>query len=170
MTVDVTEPDWAGIHWIPAQPFSKYIVGGKAPTHLTDSYPFYNNKPLPFFASIKLDNEKTAYVFLDDNVDGSWAVENAANAVIIDSVAPEWITLGTLTHPAPQRLRKAYMPSGVLPHEPSWLQGDETPDGFMFVLEIPSNIDPKLNIGNGYGTVYIFINDDQTAGRIVWQS
>lgn len=171
MTVEITGPEWADVLWTSAHSSSKTVIGGKLSDSFNQAaYPHFDGKPLPYFAQLALDNEQIAYIFLNDHIDGSWAAENAANAVIIASKAPDWVTVAPLAHTAPKRLRKAYTHSEPIPTEPDWLQGDETPENFNFVLQVPSNIDPKLNIGDGYGTVYIFINDDQTTGRIVWQS
>lgn len=143
-------------------------IGGDVPP--IDAWPHFNGKPLPFFCQVGLESGKVAWVFLDDKVDGSWASEDTANAVIIPGEqAPSWVSLESLRHPeAPVMVKQSITPSYSL-KAPEWLQGDETPEGYHFVLQVSSH-ESGLNIGDGYGTVYIFVSDDEKQGRVLWQS
>lgn len=143
-------------------------IGGAAPA--LESWPHFSGKPLPFFCQVKLGEDKVAWVFLDDSVDGSWAVEDSANAVIVSGESsPEWVAMQPLgERKAPVKVKEAIIPEKIL-EAPEWLQGDETPEGYHFVLQVSSH-ESGLNIGAGYGTVYIFISDDEKQGRVLWQS
>lgn len=143
-------------------------IGGEPP--VLEKWPHFEGKPLPFFCQVKISDSKVAWVFLDDSVDGSWASEDSANAVIVSGEeAPDWISLLPLSHPkAPVKVREPITPEKIL-EAPEWLQGDETPEGFHFVLQVSSH-ESGLNIGAGYGTVYVFVSDDEKQGRVLWQS
>ena len=147
-------------------------------------WPHFNGKPLPFFAQVVLSPTRLALVFLDDSVDGSWQAENGANAVLISdsSVYPHWVDIKPLERNTPDatsmRFRHkdeakcpAWTPSAV-PSSPNWLQGDEQPENSRLVLEIPSQLDGKdeVNIGNSYGTAYVFVSSDDQRGWVIWQS
>lgn len=149
-----------------------------------NNWPHFNGKPLPFFAQVVLSPTTFALVFLDDRVEGSWQAENGANAVIIsDSKAfPHWVDIKPLEPHTPDAVSMRYcdedgyrcpswIPSGV-PSAPNWLQGDQQPEDSRLVLEIPSQIDggDKVNIGNSYGTAYVFVSNDNKRGWVIWQS
>lgn len=149
-----------------------------------ENWPHFNGKPLPFFAQVVLTPTSFALVFLDDSVDGSWQAENGANAVIIsDSKAfPHWVDIKPLESNTSDSISMRYCdedgykcpswtPSGV-PSVPNWLQGDQQPEDSRLVLEIPSQIDggDMVNIGNSYGTAYVFVSNDNKRGWVIWQS
>lgn len=148
------------------------------------NWPYFNEKPLPFFAQVVLSPTSFALVFLDDSVEGSWQAENGANAVLISDTEsfPHWVDIKPLEPDTPDSISMrfrdkeelrcpAWTPSGV-PSAPNWLQGDQQPEDSRLVLEIPSQIDggDKVNIGNSYGTVYIFVSNDNKRGWVIWQS
>lgn len=143
-------------------------IGGEPP--VLEHWPHFEGKPLPFFCQVKISESKVAWVFLDDSVEGSWAIEDSANAVIVSGEpAPAWVSLQPLgQRKAPVKVKEAITPENIL-EAPEWLQGDETPEGYHFVLQVSSH-ESGLNIGAGYGTVYVFISDDEKQGRVLWQS
>lgn len=148
------------------------------------NWPHFNGKPLPFFAQVVLTPTSFALVFLDDMVEGSWQAENGANAVLISDsqVFPHWVDIKPLEPNTPDKISMrfrdkdeakcpAWMPSAV-PSSPNWLQGDEQPANSRLVLEIPSQLDGEstVNIGNSYGTAYVFVSNDDKRGWVIWQS
>lgn len=143
------------------------IIGGEPPVDL-ELYPHFQGAPLPYLGCFTTEDGANGMIFLDDAVDESWAPEDSANAVLIEGQeVPSWI-----------QLKECDNPPVVIPDEvelefdggePKWLQGDETPEGSTFLFEIPSNISPDLNIGDGYGTAYVFNGSDGVA-RLLWQS
>lgn len=148
------------------------------------AWPHFEGEPLPFFGQFVWPNGDIAYLFLDDKKEGSWQAENGANAVVIypEDNREDWLEYKRIdAKDMPLYSEQAYSFEdnelfwknlGKNRDEPLWLQGDETPESYTFKLQIPSQIDPegKVNIGDGYGDVYIFIAEDEKSGRIVWQS
>lgn len=143
-------------------------IGGDAPK--IDTWPHFDGKPLPFFCQVALPSGKVAWVFLNDKVEGSWAPEDSANAVLVsEEAAPAWVSMEPLRYPkAPVLVKQSITPDKFL-EAPEWLQGDETPEGYKFLLQVSSH-ESGLNIGDGYGTVYIFISNDEKQGKVLWQS
>lgn len=143
------------------------VIGGTPPVSMSQ-YPHFHGEPLPYVGCFTTEDGVNGMIFLDDEADDSWASEDAANAVLLEGGnVPKWITLESMGDEAPSILEEEVEIDFT--EEPKWLQGDETPDGFDFLLEIPSNISPDLNIGDGYGTAYVFADADRS-GRLVWQS
>lgn len=171
-----------GVRWAPCNA-DKFITrfGGVPSGNTTmgadaivNAWPHFNGNPLPFFAQIVLNDDQAAYVFLDDTVEGSWQAEGGANAVLVSPIGTpvDWVEYKPLeSDMGPLYSEKAYTPLSDL-DEPVWLQGDETPDGYTFRLQVPSQIDTdgNVNIGDGYGDAYIFISDSDSSGRVLWQS
>lgn len=155
-------------------PTASISYEGYDTTPFVASWPHFEGKPLPFFAQIVLNKDQAAYVFLDDTVEGSWQAEDGANAVLVSPIGTpvDWVEYKPLeSDMGPLYSEKAYTPLSNL-DEPVWLQGDETPDGYTFRLQVPSQIDTdgNVNIGDGYGDAYIFISDSDSSGRVLWQS
>jgi hypothetical protein len=58
--------------------------------------------------------------------------------------------------------------------EPNWIQGDETPDGWRLLLQLPES--PKVNgrsvetnLNFGTGSAYVFVSPDYSQGVLLWQ-
>lgn len=170
-----------GINWSPVDPHLPVTRLGGSPSIneeklISRSWPHFEGKPLPFFGQVAIDESTLAYVFLDDTVDGSWQAENGANAVFISGswIVGDWIELkplGKHTGQMPVYSVDAFAPDSTL-KEPVWLQGDETPEGYDFLFQFPSQVDggEKINIGAGYGDAYVFISHDKKTGKVLWQS
>lgn len=150
------------------------VVGGGIEDYPLNQWPFFEGSPLVHLATF-FYNDITRYeIFLDyENNEGkhSWQPENGSNAVVAvldgDAVLPSWIDAGIVTEPL-TRLVKSN--SVELSDEPSWLQGDESIDGYDFVAQIDSNLDESLNIGDAHGVAYLFLNNVSLTGRLLWQA
>lgn len=170
-----------GINWEPVEQHVPVTRVGGFPSIneeklLSKNWPHFDGKPLPFFAQVAVDESTIAYVFLDDSVDGSWQAEGGPNAVLVAGswVVGDWVEIKPLESnldSMPLYCDKAFAPDSNL-EEPVWLQGDETPEGFRFLCQIPSQVDggDLINIGDAYGDAYIFISDDNKTGKVLWQS
>lgn len=144
------------------------IIGGEPPVELS-LYPHVDGKPLPYFGCFTTEDGMNGMVFLDDEANESWSPEGAANAVLLEGgEAPGWVTFQEVDEEDAIVVLDDEVELEFDP-EPHWIQGDETPEGFDFLFEVPSNTSPDLNIGDGYGTAYVFVRNN-TEGRIVWQS
>jgi hypothetical protein len=170
-----------GINWSSVEPHSPVTRVGGLPSIneerlLSKHWPHFDGKPLPFFAQVAIDESTIAYVFLDDTADASWQAEEGPNAVLIAGswVAGDWIELKPLESHLkgmPQYSKQAFAADSSL-KEPIWLQGDETPEGYTFLFQIPSQVDggDLINIGDAYGDAYVFISEDKKTGKVLWQS
>lgn len=157
--------------WVPVSNEKKRVTVGGAPTLATvEQWPHFNEEPLPFFGSVIFDG-KTAELFLGSTDNQSWLLEGGSNCVSVDGEFPEWVTVKPVGEPVLYTDAGVWGTDDTLP-EPEWLQGDETPDGFEFVAQIPSQIDggEVINIGDGYGTAYVFVQPGTNNARMVWQS
>lgn len=170
-----------GINWSSVNPHLPVTrVGGYPSVNeeklISKNWPHFDGKPLPFFAQVAIDDSTMAYIFLDDKVDGSWQAENGPNAVLVSGswVVGDWIEIKPLKRHLshiPLYCEESFAPDSSL-KEPVWLQGDETPEGYEFLFQVPSQVDggEKINIGAGYGDAYIFISEDKKTGKVLWQS
>lgn len=164
-----------GIAWFPVEIDSTGTrVGGNAPDAVKDHWPFFEGNPLPFFGQIVCDDEPTVYLFLSNTGTRSWQPQNGANAVLVEGSwgGGDWVETKPLEDvPAPLYSEQAFAPESMN-SAPKWLQGEEEQDGFDFIFQIPSQIDGAdgINIGEGYGDAYVFLSEDGTAGRMLWQS
>lgn len=157
--------------WVPVNGKQKLVTVGGYPIHVTlNNWPHFDGEALPYFGSIKYAG-KTLEMFLGSTDNQSWLLEGGANCVAVDGKLPEWVTGVKISEEV------LCIPEGVWGtddtlNEPEWLQGDETPEGFRFVAQIPSQIDggEAVNIGDGYGTAYIFADSEVNTARMVWQS
>lgn len=152
-------------------------VGGSPSNYPLAKWPHVNGQPLPFLAQVIVtlqgaNNSYLVYVFCDDSLDGSWQAEDGANAVLLahTGTVPDWVNLAPVESPV-LRLEQSYQPSYIM-KSPEWLQGDETPENSVFLLQVPSQIDSaqEFNLGGGYGTGYVFLDHKKGHGTMVWQS
>lgn len=164
-----------GITWFPVENDSTGTrIGGVAPEILKEHWPFFEGEPLPFFGQIASDDEPTVYLFLSNTGARSWQPENGANAVLVEGSweVGDWIETKPLGDvPAPLYCEHTFAPE-TMNFIPKWLQGEEEQAGFDFIFQIPSQIDgaDAINIGEGYGDAYVFVSEDGSTGRILWQS
>lgn len=167
MVVTKDNMNWKPLDELDENP--KVLVGGDPKTVTIESWPVFNKEKLPFFARIEHRN-KVLEVFLGSTDNESWLAENGANCVTVDGKIPEWIEPEEVNQTI-QSFESKWGTNDSIP-EPLWLQGDETPEGYEFVAQIPSQIDggEEVNIGQGYGTAYIFYNTENNNARMVWQS
>lgn len=167
MSVEIDGVSWSRV--VGEKPSDGLIVGGNPPQGYLSAWPHYNGLPLPYFASYEGDGLNVE-VFIGSAEEESYLLEDGANAVIVNGNAPEWITL------EPVDESKIYVDGMFVPDrietEAVWLQGDETPDDFELLFQVPSQIDggEEVNIGEGYGTAYVFVDNERNTGRVVWQS
>lgn len=145
------------------------IIGGKLPLDLGDFYPHFKGEPIPYFGCFTTEDGMRGMLFLDDKQDLSWESEGASNAAMLEGrPMPDWVDYQA-PEETPAVFEDGHEVELEFSEEPHWLQGDETPEGDSeFLFEVPSSVDPSLNIGDGYGTVYVF--DTEHGGRILWQS
>lgn len=155
-------------------------VGGWNPDAASlDAWPHYNGTPLGYLATVNKDSA-VYHVFLDGtSTHESWRAEGDANCVIIQGGNyPEWITASPVDEPVLAKEGMVEMVNVPVTSEPEWIQGDQTPmqaDGktpMNFVAQIPSqfNGETLVNIGDAYGTLYVFSDSENTTARALWQS
>lgn len=157
--------------WVPVITERKHIIVGGSPSITkVDSWPHFNDEALPYFGCIQHDG-RILELFLGSADNQSWLLEDGANCVSVDGEFPSWITLSSVEQPILYTNEGTWGTDDTL-EEPEWLQGDETPEGFVFVAQIPSQVDGGeiINIGDGYGTVYVFADLESNNARMVWQS
>ncbi|MBC9706674.1 MAG: hypothetical protein H9W81_17315 [Enterococcus sp.] len=164
-----------GIAWFPVENDSVGTrVGGNAPDILMEHWPFFEGSPLPFLGQLVCDDEPTVYLFLANDGTQSWQPQNGANAVLVEGSweVGDWIeTKPVDSLSAPLYCEQAFAPE-TMNTSPKWLQGEEEQPGFDFIFQIPSQIDgaEAINIGNAYGDAYVFLSEDGTTGRMLWQA
>lgn len=145
------------------------LIGGEPKEDFLQNWPHFKGVPLPFFGDA-LFHDKQLNIFLGETEEESWELEDGANCVSVNGNFPHWIE----TKPVSEPILFAENYFGTYDHldEPEWLQGDELPDGYVFVAQVPSQIDggQLINIGDGFGTAYVFMSDDNESARMVWQS
>lgn len=145
-------------------------VGGFNTLLELDYWPHFNGKPLRYFGTV-IDAGTPMYLFLGDTEDSSWQAEDGGNCVLVDGGEwPEWVEVKSVTEPV--LFSDRCFATDDERTEPKWLQGEETPEGFEYVAQIPSQVDggEVINIGEGYGTAYVFWSHDGSKARMVWQS
>lgn len=149
---------------------ARVIVGGIPEGITLEEWPHYHGATLPYFGCVTLESGRVIHLFLNDQGENSFAFEGGANcALITDGESPYWVDLHAVFS-APTISVNRYG-SNEEEEGPIWLQGDETPSGYSFVASIPSQVDGGNEIViDGYGTAYVFVNDDQTEARMLWQS
>lgn len=164
-----------GMTWAEGDvPNATMRIGGwdNASVSSVDRWPCFKGKPLAYFGWVQPDSGPRLYLFIGDTRDGSWKPEQGANAVLGDGItSPEWVTMESVNEAA-LFSDNVYSTADPLPDAPKWLQGEETPEGYEFVSQIPSQIDggDEINIGEGYGTAYVFRSEDGKSARVLWQS
>lgn len=171
-----------GMNWTPvigeSLPLGAHIVVGGHRFVDLEKWPVFNDEKLKFLATILLPNDAETQhvlnVFIGSTEVESWAIEGAGNCVIVDGVAPEWVSLIPVTADVLSDLlyTDQEFTTSDAREEAEWLQGDETPEDFTYVAQIPSQVDggELINIGDGYGTAYVFFSSETNSARVVWQS
>lgn len=144
------------------------------------AWPHFNNEPLLFAAQYVLPDGKRIHVFVDDEGDDSWAVEDGANCAIVEGgPVPSWITLKPIEDPAdflrnPDKAITPVRDSGSkVPLAPLWVQGDETPNdvGYRFLIQFGNdagNSDGDFMFGDS-GDMYLFYKEETNEARVLWQ-
>lgn len=155
------------------------VGGWNASAADLNEWPHFEGKPLPYLATVTKSG-KSLHVFMDQNSESeSWKLEGGGNCVRdFNGNYPEWIETKPVDAPvlAAEESRSVPMSS-----KPTWVQGDETPTSqidsseseWEFVTEIPSQVNGKtiVNIGEAYGTAYVFLSPHDTPlARVLWQS
>ncbi|MDQ1626961.1 MAG: hypothetical protein QOI54_705 [Actinomycetota bacterium] len=127
---------------------------------------------------------RMAYLFMtqddDADVEGTWEADGGENALICrpgqpapflrTTAQPEGPTVGPDVHAALLPTSGAQDSGSHVGGRPAWLQGDETPWGFSFLLQLDSTMLPFwVNFGDA-GIGYAFIDHRTGEGRFLWQS
>lgn len=140
--------------------------------NMTDRWPHVNGHPLSFFGTVNSRyTTGDVLLFLGVTEDESWKPEGGSNCAYVEGENwPEWVEFQSVDEPV--SFCESTYASDTVVDEPNWLQGEETPSGYSFIAEIPSQIDggEEVNIGEGYGTAYVFASEDGKAARMLWQS
>lgn len=153
-------------------------------------WPHFEGRPLNFAAQFIADDGKLIHVFVDDRKNSN-AAENQANCALVEgSLAPSWIELKSVEI-SPYNLARnplyAFTPRPIkskMKQAPFWIQDDETPDGFDFVIQFGHSIINFMNLPHDHvnkntidqfsfkrkGDMYLFYRADTQEARVVWQS
>ena len=114
--------------------------GGQPTWDSTPRWPVFQDTPLPFLGQVSMPTGEVILMFMSDDEDAqSWEAEGAGPLAI----------------------------GG----EPRWLQYDQTPAAApVFVCQFDSFPDPQgwISFGDG-GWAYLFMSDDRTVARFLWQ-
>ncbi|MFD9630224.1 YwqG family protein [Streptomyces violascens] len=144
---------------------------------------------MTFLARFRVPGENvTAYLFMDLQGTRSWLPEGGQNALILqpsDRIPPFLTTLPLTTGPVLRdtaghpvchqaRLTPVALEAASTQHlggHPNWLQGNETPPGWTFLLQLDANQlrDAAVSFGDA-GIGYAFLSPDRKEGRFLWQS
>lgn len=148
-----------------------------------------DGEPMTFLAQFRVPGERvTAYLFMDLRGTRSWLPEGGQNALLLQPSGriPAFLTTAplrtgpvlrdaagrTVCHEA--RLTPSARDVSSAQHmggHPNWLQGDEAPERWTFLLQLDSGQLPDAVVGFGdAGIGYAFIAPDRREGRFLWQS
>ncbi|WP_190076221.1 hypothetical protein [Streptomyces morookaense] len=147
--------------------------------------------PMTFLAQFRVpEGPAMAMAYLFMNMEGAytWQPDGGQDALILmpDGRVPPWgrqapVVNGPLLRGADGRavchevrLTPGTVGEDYIQHigrQPNWLQGDETPEGWTFLLQLDSMqlCDVVVNFGD-LGVGYAFISPDRREGRFLWQS
>jgi hypothetical protein len=148
-----------------------------------------DGEPMTFLAQFRVPGESvTTYLFMDLRGTRSWLSEGGQNALILQPSGriPSFLTTvplitgpvlrdaagRTVCHEA--RLTPSTLDASSAQHmggHPNWLQSDEAPQGWTFLLQLDASQlpDAKVDFGDA-GIGYAFVSPDRREGRFLWQS
>lgn len=144
------------------------------------AWPHFKGSPLLFAAQYVLPDGKWIHVFVDDEGDDSWEIEDGANCAIVEGgPIPAWITLqpvedtGLLFRNPYSAITPVRDADSQAPLAPSWIQGDETPNdvGYRFLMQFGNDVgnsDEDFMFGDS-GDMYLFYKEETDEARVLWQ-
>lgn len=148
-----------------------------------EAWPHFEDLPLLFAAQYVLSNGKRIHVFVDDEGESSWEIEDGANCALVEGgPVPSWITLKPVKDTnillrTPKTAATPIRDSGSgLPLGPLWIQGDEAPNdvNYRFLLQFGDS----SSLGNSRemdtmfgdcGDMYLFYKEETNEARVLWQ-
>ncbi|GHE14955.1 DUF1963 domain-containing protein [Streptomyces alanosinicus] len=166
-------------------------LGGEPAWLDTPQWPLSSRhgEPMTFLAQFVVPGENvTTYLFMDLRGTRSWRPDAGQNALVLQPSGriPPFITVVPLDagpvlrdaagHTVCHEARLTPFPLGAdstqhLGGHPNWLQGDEAPHGWTFLLQLDASQlrDAAVEFGDA-GIGYAFVSPDRREGRFLWQS
>lgn len=144
------------------------------------AWPHFEGSPLLFAAQYILPDGKRIHVFVDDEGDDSWEIEEGANCVIVEGgPIPAWITLqpvediDVLLRNPDSAITPVRDSDSKAPLAPAWIQGDETPNDvdYRFLMQFGDNSGGSgedFSFGDS-GDLYLFYKEETGEARALWQ-